>query len=130
MTVYDRWFLLPAAEIEHTDDEGNVISTFTGPKYSDDDRIDGYSGCVTTPDVVDDFYPALTQTYPDISEWYIVRFYGQDNEGWNAINEIHNYQDTRTLADHADDVAPVLNAHFPDLDKGGEEWANSFWVTI
>lgn len=130
MVVYDRWFLTPAVEFGETDESGNVVETWTGPKYSDHTDITGFSGNTTTPDVVNDHYPTLVQVFPDVSEWYIVRMYGEDNPGWNALNEIHNHQDTRTLADHANDVAPVLNQHFPDLERPGEEWANSFFATV
>ena len=128
--VYDRWFLSPAVQFERTDSNGDVVETFIAPKYSDASGISGFSGTTTTPDIISDSYPALTQTYPDVEEWYIVRMYGVGNSGWNALNTIHNYQDTRTLADHANDVAPVLNAHFPELSRSGQEWADAFRVTF
>lgn len=130
MVVHDRWFLTPAVEITRTDSGGNTISNGIGPKYSDHADIVGFSGNTIPPSTASDHYPALTQTFPDVDRWYIVRFYGQDNPGWQALNQIHNHQDTRTLADHASDVAPVLNQHFPDLQRSGQEWADSFKVNL
>lgn len=127
-TVYDRWFITPAVTIEETDGDGDVISTGLGPKYSDDSRIDGFAGNTTEPSVISTHYAALTQTYPDVSEWYIVRMYGEGNDGWSALNEIHNQLDTRTLADHASDVAPVLKDVFPGLNRSVAGWAESFRV--
>ena len=128
MTTYDRWFLTPAKTFERTDNNGDIIEEYTAPKYHETDGITGFSGNTTTPDVINDHYPALIQTHPDVSEWYIVRMYGEDSAGWSALNEIHTHGDTRTLADHANDVAPVLNGHFPDLERSGSEWAKSFKI--
>jgi hypothetical protein len=98
------------------------------PKYADADGITGFSGNTTTPDVVSDHYPALTQIHPDVDDWYIICCYGDGNVGYQALNEIAIKQDTRTLADHENDVAPVLNSHFPNLERSGQEWAESFKV--
>jgi len=116
---HDRWFLTPAT----TNSEGTTV-----PKYADTDGVTGFSGNVVEPATVSDFYPALTQTYPDISEWYIVRMYGKGDVGYQALNTIHTKGDTRTLADHATDVAPVLSARFPDRDRTPDEWADAFRI--
>lgn len=130
MPVYDRWFITPAEGFERTGSDGNTVETVTRPKYSDTSGVAGFSGNTIEPSVVSTHYPALTQTYPDVESWYVVRMYGEDDSGFNALNEIHNKQDTRTLADHASDVAPVLNDHFPALDRSGSTWANSFVVHL
>lgn len=123
MTVHDRWFIMPATTV--MTETGDVIR----PKYHDTGGIIGFSGTVAGSDVVSAHYPALAQMHPDVNNWYIVRMYGEDNAGWSALNEIHNKADTRTLADHAADVAPVLNNHFPGLSRAGGEWADSFRVS-
>jgi hypothetical protein len=128
-TIYDRWFISPVAEYQEADESGETV-TYKAPKYHDTEGIIGYSGVTISPATVSDHYPTLVQVYPDVSEWFIVRMHGEGISGWGAINAIHNYQDTRTLADHADDVAPVLNSHFPRLEWSGEKWADSIksWV--
>lgn len=122
MTVHDRWFIMPATA---TSDATNVIHS----KYHDTDGILGFSGTVAAPEVVSVHYAALVQTFPGVDNWYIVRMFGEGDAGWSALNEIHTKTDTRTLADHAADVAPVLNDHFPGLSRAGGEWADSFKVT-
>jgi hypothetical protein len=121
MVVYDRWFIVPQTGTGTPEDKYR-------PKYTDVSGISGFSGTPVDPTIVTDHYPALIQTYPNVPRWFIVRMYGDGNEGWDALNQIHNYYDTRTLADHAHDVAPILNAHFPNMDQTGEEWASSFSV--
>lgn len=121
---YDRWYLAPAV----TKPAPNTDGQMTTPKYADTAGIVGFAGTTTAPSVVETSYPALVQTHPDVDEWYIVRMYGDGDAGWSALNDIHNKGDTRTLADHANDVAPVLNSHFPDLERPGAEWAAAFKI--
>jgi len=116
---HDRWFLTPAT----TNSEGTTV-----PKYADTDGVTGFSGQTIDPATVADFYSSLTQTYPDVGQWYIARVYGDGNTGDQALDTIDQKQDTRTLADHATDVVPVLSAHFPALDKTPSEWAEAFRV--
>jgi hypothetical protein len=117
--MHDRWFLTPAT----TNSEGETV-----PKHADTDGVTGFSGNVVEPATVTDSYPTLTQAHPDISEWYVVRMYGKGDIGYQALNTIHAKGDTRTLAELATDVAPVLSAHFPALDKTPSEWADAFRV--
>lgn len=101
--MYDRWFIVPAVEVD------GVLE----PKYSDTDGIVGFSGNTFDPSVIEKAgYYGLIATYPDVKEWYIVRMYGEDNAGWNALNQIHVLGDTRTLADHQKDVAPIMRDRF------------------
>lgn len=121
--THDRWFLTPA--VTRSDDSGDDVLT---AKYTDVDGVTSWSGQTIDPATVDDSYPTLTQTHPDVAQWYIARLYGNGTTGYQALNTIHLKQDTRTLADHATDVVPVLSARFPDLDKTPSEWADAFRV--
>jgi hypothetical protein len=107
------------------DDSGDDVLT---AKYTDSDGVTGWSGQTIDPATVADFYPTLTQTYPDVRQWYIARLYGEGDTGYQALDTIGLNGDTRTLADHATDVAPVLSARFPDLDKTPDEWADAFRI--
>lgn len=127
--TYDRWFLTPAVTVERTDGNGNTRSE-TVPKYSDTDGITGYSGAIIPPSTIEKHYPGFVDKYPDLAGVYIVRMYGVGSAGWDAINTIHTQGDTLTLADHANDVIPVLKEHFPDLDMPDSEWANAFRVAL
>lgn len=121
MTTHNRWILTPATTPPN-DGSGNY------PKYADTDGITGFSGTTVSPDVVDGHYPTLIQTYPDVGTWYVVRMYGDDTAGSEALDEIHNYQDTRSLSDPAEDLAPILSDQFPGLNRSAEQWASSFNV--
>lgn len=112
---YNRWYIVPAVQ------DGDADAT---PKYRDRDGIAGASGNVVDPSVVEPSYAGLIAQYLDVSEWYIVRFYGT----WAALNEISVLGDTRNLATNPSDVAAVLNQRFPDLDRSAEEWADGFFV--
>jgi hypothetical protein len=108
MVTYDRWFITPAVQ----DAEWGLY-----PKYSDHPDISGYSGNTFEPgDVRGAGYHGLIATYPD-ETWYIVRMYGEGNLGWAALGEIHNHHDTRTLADHEHDIAPIMDQRF-----GASNW--------
>lgn len=117
--IYDKWYLMPAL----TDRNG-----IKRPKYVNTDGIKHFSGTLTTPDVVSDHYPALTKTHSDVDKWYIVRLYGNEDKGLSALNDIHNYSDTRTLTDKEGDVAPIFNSHFSNLEQSGKKLAESFKV--
>jgi len=122
--THDRWFLMPAVRRSVDDSGGDALTA----KYTDADGVTGWSGQTIDPATVADFYPALTGGFPDVEQWYIARLYGDGTTGYQTLDQIHLKQDTRTLADHATDVAPVLSARFPDLDKTPSEWANAFRV--
>jgi len=122
--THDRWFLTPAVTRSVGDSGGDVLTA----KYADADGVTGWSGQTIDPATVGVFYPTLTQTYPDVGQWYVVRLYGDETAGYQALDTIGLNGDTRTLADHATDVAPVLSARFPDLDKTPSEWADAFRV--
>lgn len=103
----DRWFIMPAVREEN--DKGMTV---TRPKYDDVDGVHGFSGTRMEPSEVGQSYAGLIQQFPDVEEWYVVRFYTTDDTGMGPLNEIHNKQDSRTLADHANDVAPLMESHF------------------
>lgn len=108
--VYDRWFITPPAE----DERGTRY-----PKYMDTDGIAAYVGTLFPTSVIENGgYHGLLAEYPQYDEWYIVRMYGDGNPGWNALNQLHNHRDTRTLTDHQSDVAPIMNNRF-----GVDEWS-------
>jgi len=117
--THDRWFLTPAT----TNSGGTTV-----PKYADTDGVTGFSGNVVEPATVSDFYPALTQEFPDVEQWYIARVYGDGTTGDQALDSIDQKQDTQKLVDYPNDVPPVLSARFPDLDKTPSEWANAFRI--
>lgn len=113
MTTYHRWLILPMHE--YTDEMGDPL---TAPRYVYDevgDRLDtyGYSaGPFSRQDLTDAGYDHLL-AHNDADAWRVVVAWGEGNDAWNALNEIHaNYHDTETLADHGQDVEPVLNARF------------------
>jgi hypothetical protein len=120
MTTYHRWFILPMQEYENADG-GNVVSTYRSPKYvSQEDRLDGFTsgGPFSRTQVSDAGYDHLL-AYNDAEEWRVVVAWGEGNEAWNALNEIHAYyHDTETLADHDQDVKPVMDDRF-----GPGEWS-------
>ena len=104
--MYDRWFITPAV-VGSDDDQARY------PKYSDHNDVSGFSGSIFHPSEIEIAgYYGLIAIYPDVESWYVVRMYGEDIAGWNALNEIHNHHDTRTLADHAHDVAPIMDDRF------------------
>jgi hypothetical protein len=118
---YSRWYILPA--VGGNADDGRE------PKYArGDDRLDAGSGTLVTPDTLTDHYPALTQTYPDVARWYLIRLFGTGTAGWEALNDISVKGDTRNLATNPGDVAAVLNQRLPGADRSAEEWARSFSV--
>lgn len=121
MTVHRRWFIVPAT----TDADGRTV-----PKYLDDEPTLAYNGEPVASDVVSENYPALTQVNPDITKWYIVQAHGRDNAAWQALNAVSVKADTRNLATNMSDVAPVLNARLPGLDRSGEAWERSFRMTL
>jgi len=122
--THDRWFLTPAVRRSVDDSEDDVLTA----KYTDADGVTGWSGQTIAPATVADFYPALTDAYPDMEQWYVARLYGDGTTGYQALDTIGLNGDTRTLADHATDVAPVLDSHFSALDKTPSEWADAFRV--
>ena len=101
---------------EYTDDG----ETFSAPKYvQDEDRLDGYSsgGPFTRQEVEDAGYEHLL-AHNDAEKWRVVVVWGEGNEAWDALNEIHAFNhDTETLADHGKDVSPVMDDKF-----GEEDW--------
>lgn len=117
MVVYNRWFIIPKEQID-TDEYR--------PKYVDNPDIEGWSGTKIPASDISQHYAGLTDQFPDVDEWYVIRIYGEDNPGSLALDTIHNNQDTRTLADRAADVAPVLNENLPN--HTGQEWGKSFKI--
>jgi hypothetical protein len=127
MVTYSRWYIVPTAGFDETDDQGAVERTYTRPKYSDEPGLTGFAGAIVDESIIEPSYPALIQIYPDVNDWYIVRFYGDDNPGWNALNNISVLGDTRNLATNASDVEAVLNQRFGEsLDAS--EWDARFFV--
>lgn len=122
--VYDRWFIVP---VSMTSDPG-LDEVY--PKYSDKPEIEGATGMTVSSSIVENHYPALTQRFPGVSEWFVGRYYGVGDSGWQALNQVHNNQDTRTLSDHAADVAPVLDDVLPGLDRSGVNLVNDFRVNL
>jgi len=122
--THDQWFLTPAA-LRTYEDTGEEFLT---PKYADSAGVSSWSGETIAPATVTDFYPALTDTYPDVEGWYVVHMAGDGNTGNQALDTIGLNGDTRTLADLATDVAPVLDSHFSDLDRTPSEWADAFRI--
>jgi len=122
--THDRWFLTPAV-LRRYDDTGKEFVT---PKYADTAGVTSWSGETIDPATVTDFYPALTDAYPDVEGWYIVHMAGDGTTGYQTLDTIGLNQDTRTLADLATGAAPVLDSHFSALDKTPSEWANAFRV--
>lgn len=124
MTTYDRWYIIPA--VDKASPSGGTRRT---PKYVESEDIMGFAGIVVDESVVSDNYQALIDTNPDVNNWYLVRLYGVDNPGWQALNNISVKDDTRNLASNASDVAYIMNTHFPDLpDRTKQEWDQSFHV--
>lgn len=114
-TRYHRWFLLPVVEYS------TGAETVREPKLvGQDDRLDGYtSGGPFTRQQVEDAGYANMLAYNDAEDWRVVVAWGEGNDGWQALNEIHaNYHDTATLAGYQQDVAPVLDDRF-----GQGNWA-------
>ena len=111
---YHRWFLLP---IEEYQEDGETIRA---PKYVyDEDRLDGYSsGGPFSWQEVDEAGYSHALAFNDALEWRVVLAYGEGYDAWDALNEIHSfYHDSITLADHDNDVAPVMDERF-----GAGEW--------
>lgn len=111
MVVYSRWYIVP--RVEHTDPETGIVDL--GPKYKYEPGLTGFAGMDVSRDAVDDHYPALNITNPDVDRWYIVRFYGEDIPGWQALNAISVLGDTRNLATNPTDVRAVLEQRLPKL---------------
>jgi len=115
MTTYHRWLILPM--VETADD---AETTITVPKYVDaESRLDGYgysAGPFEREHVESAGYSHLL-AYNEADRWRVVLAWGGGDTAWNALNEIHaNNHDTATLADHGQDVEPVLDAKFGDRD--------------
>lgn len=89
--------------------------TVTAPKYVfNEDRLDGYSsgGPFTPAQVNSAGYSHLT-AHNNATEWRVVVAWGEGTDAWQALNEIHaNHHDTETLADHGQDVKPVMDDRF------------------
>lgn len=115
MVTYSRWFILPVVELP-PDESGEVEH---GPKYvSEDIRGNGpltsftSAGPFSRQQVEDAGYTHLL-AFNDAEEWSVVRASGEGYGAWNALNAIHAFNhDTETLADHGQDVVPVLDRRF------------------
>lgn len=115
MTTYYRWLILPMATF--SDDE---IGEYRAPKYVEtESRLDAYdysAGPFSRQDLSDAGYDHLL-AYNDADSWRVVLAWGTGDDGWQALNEIHaNHHDTETLADHGQDVEPVLDQRFGNHD--------------
>ncbi|WP_254535243.1 hypothetical protein [Halomarina litorea] len=132
MTEYDRWYIVPAVGIPPGDQDPDLArknQTAWWPAYYDDyDALAGFAGRIVAAADVKPSYAGLIQTNPDVDPWYIVRFYGSGNAGWQALNQISVKADTRNLATNPQDVAAVLNQRFPSLERSAAEWEASMFV--
>lgn len=110
MVTYHRYMILPVVDVS-ADGE----PTRFAPKYvSTEDRLDGFcsAGPFDRQQVEDAGYDHLL-AHNDAEAWRVTVAWGEDTEAWNALNEIHaNHHDTETLADHGQDVAPVMDQRF------------------
>ena len=116
---YHRWFILPVVETEVEDPQGGT-EIVKMPKYMDEDRLSGYSsgGPFDREQVERAGYDHLL-AHNDAEEWRVVVAWGDGDEAWDALNEIHaRSHDSETLADHGQDVAPVMDDRF-----GEGEWS-------
>ena len=111
MVIYDRWFILPV--IEYPPNEDGEIRN--GPKYIlDEPNLSGFSsaGPFSRQDVRNAGYHHLL-AFNDAEEWRVVKVWGEGNNAWNSLNAIQAFNhDTETLADHGQDVVPVLDQRF------------------
>ena len=96
---------------EYQEDE----ETIRAPKYvHGEDRLDGYSsgGPFYRGEIEEAGYTHAL-AFSQAEEWRVVLAHGEGNDAWNALNEIHAfYHDSITLADHGQDVTPVMNGKF------------------
>jgi len=94
--------------------------TFNAPKYvSDEDRLDGFSSAGPFDrngvELAGITHPLA---FNSAEKWRVVVAWGEGNDAWNALNEIHAlYHDSHTLADHRQDVHPIMEERF-----GHESW--------
>jgi len=118
-----RWFVLPLAEVEQTDSDGNVISTHTAPKYTSQDAINGFSGTIV--DFVAPEWDGLS--YPFIGERrYVVKLYGTDS----TLDSVASHSDAHTMGtlDMSEgEVASMLNQRFGQ-QRLFDEWESAFRV--
>ena len=91
--TYHRWFILPM------EDDGN-------PKYLPDERLDGYNvGVSFSRQQLEDAGYGVLLAYNDAEEWPVVEAWGDGDDAWQALNEIHaDYHDSDTLADLPENV--------------------------
>jgi len=103
--------------VEHTSADGQEVEW--GPKYVYDDirgngPLNAFSsaGPFSRQQVEDAGYTHLL-AFNDAEEWRVVKASGDGIPAWQALNAIHAFNhDTETLADHGQDVVPVLDQRF------------------
>lgn len=119
----DRWFVVPLKEFEETDSNGNVIETYTAPKYSDTAGVEGFSGNIHFFD---------KETYAGLpfvgKKMFVVRFYGDEA----ALDSVTSHGDAYGKQEYGlsdSEVAGYLNDRF-DEDRSFEEWLSDFGVSV
>jgi len=115
--TYDRWFVLPIVEYPE-DKNGEIVS---GPKYIlNEDRLGGFSsaGPFGRGEIEEAEFNHIL-SFNDAEKWRVVHVWGEGTDAWDALNEITAlYHDSHTLADHRENVIPVLNERF-----GRDNWS-------
>jgi len=112
--TYHRWFILPVVEYTDEDEDGDEFTINASAYVHDEDRLNGFSsgGKFSRQDVEDAGYDHLL-AHNDAEEWRVTLTWGDGNDAWDALNEIHAHNhDTETLADHGQDVEPVMKDRF------------------
>lgn len=110
MSEENRWFRVPTEDIERTDDDGNVVSTTSGPKYRTLDGVTGFSG----------------NTIGNSPQW-VVRFYSDQSTLDNIASETDTTQLTTSEAAQRFENATGQSQN-PDKDWDTSGVKNSFQV--
>lgn len=121
--AYDRWYLVPPTTFDVTDENGDVIRTYRGPKYSD--MVTAFSGNTVPKSIIEQHYNNLAQRFPSVDPWFIVRFY---DDSQDTLDTIDSEQDSEQLPKLDKDVTPIMDDLFPDDTRSPSEWEVSFSV--
>lgn len=122
----DRWFVTPPTAFERTDKDGNVIETETVPKYSDDNRLDGFAGNVITIGATDPW--SVFATVGMDEDYYITRFYGPSD----ALDDIASNSEVTDLSQVSNTkywIRVILNDQL-NKDLTADEWIDKFEVGV
>lgn len=107
MVRYSRWLIVPMVYF----DEDVTLA----PKYVyGNEKLDRFSsaGPFTREQLADAGYDHLL-AHNDAEQWIVVKASGEGTGAWNELNAIHAFNhDTETLADHRQDVKPLLDKRF------------------